>query len=94
MGKKNRKRGEKKRHLKYGNITLATGKSSDSEAKGATPVNARKGKGQSAFKRELRNNLLFAGSFLAALLVLYFILTKTNVLNPLLEILGLGGLYN
>ena len=94
MGKKNRKRGEKKRHLKYGNITLATGKSSVKEDKGVAPETPIKGKGQSAFKKELRYNLLFAGSFLVILLALYFTLTKTNILNPILGILGLGDLYN
>lgn len=93
MSKKKKRKGEKKRNLKYGNITLAKEKNIPSEnkveAKGETTS-----KETTIFKKELKNNLLFTGSFLAVLLIFYFIITRTSALNLILEMLGLGGLYN
>ncbi|MEK7447764.1 MAG: hypothetical protein AAB632_03180 [Patescibacteria group bacterium] len=97
MANKKRKNSEKKRNLKYGNISLAKEKSRSLKTKGSKDLKFSKGasstKEDKEFKKELRRSLTFTGSFLLILLVLYFVLTKTSILNPVLDVLGLGGLY-
>ena len=98
MAKKKRKKSEKIRNLKYGNISLAKEKSKSSGSKESeTPKISQKtspSKENKEFKKELRRSLTFTGSFLLILLALYFVLTKTSLLNPILNMLGLSGLYN
>lgn len=98
MANKKRKNSEKKRNLKYGNISLAKEKSTGLKTKESKNLKFSKEvsstKEDKEFKRELRRSLVFTGSFLFVLLVLYFVLTKTSILSPVLDVLGLGGLYN
>jgi len=94
MAKNKKKKSEKKRNLKYGNVTLpraevAKGSSNSFDIQKKDSVSRK----NNEFKKEIRKNLIFIGSFFAFLLILYILITKTNVLNPLLDLLGLGGLY-
>lgn len=98
MAKKKRKNSGKKRNLKYGNIALVKEKRAVSSSEEFQELKTSQKKSPSKenkeFKKELRRSLTFTGSFLLVLLVLYFVLTKTSILNPFLGMLGLGGLYN
>ena len=93
MAKKKTKKSERKRVLKYGQVASSP-RNSVSGTEPGTSVS--KGKDEvvvSGFKRELRRNLIFVVSFFLILLVLYFLLTKTSLLDSLLNIFGLKGLY-
>jgi len=96
MAKGKRKKGTKKRNLKYGQVSSVKAegsRSDDSISSKKSAGEAPKSKENTEFKKEIRRNLIFIGSFFAVLLVLYFLLTKTSVLDPVLNLFGLSGLY-
>lgn len=97
MSKNKRRKSEKKRNLKYGNVTVEKVKNlSASDTKGEAAKSAEKNikpKGDNDFKKELRKNLTFVGVFLVFLIVLYFVLTYTSTLDPILNYFGLSGVY-
>ncbi len=92
MAKKKRKKSEKIRHLKYGNIASPKPRAAQSKESEGDKVSLKSG--NSDFSKELRRNLIFVASFFGALLIIDILLTKTNLLNPILNLFGLGGLYN
>jgi hypothetical protein len=94
MTKKKRKNSGKKRNLKYGNITLAKEKNEVLDSKASEASKPSSSVENKEFKKELKRSLIFTGSFLLILLALYFILTRTSLLNPMLDMLSLEGLYN
>lgn len=98
MAKKKRRKSEKIRNLKYGNISLAKEKKENPESEEYKALQATQKTPSSQeskdFKKELRRSLTFTGTFFLLLLVLYFVLTQTSLLNPVLNMLGLGGLYH
>lgn len=95
MAKKKTKKSERKRVLTYGKPTSAFVKKDKTSEESNFDVvkTASSAPENETFKKELRKNLVFVFSFFMALFVLYFILTRTNILNPLLNIVGLDGLY-
>ena len=97
MAKKKRRKSEKIRNLKYGNISLAKEKKENLESGERKALqDAQKtplSKESKDFKKELRRSLAFIGTFLLLLLALYLVLTRTNLLHPILNTLGLSGLY-
>lgn len=93
---KKKKKTKRKRNLKYGNI--ASSKVTDLKKEVIIDDGSKKAKPfvsetNPEFKRELRKNLIFVGGFFLLLIILYLILTKTNLLNPILNSIGLNGLY-
>ncbi|MCL4387384.1 hypothetical protein M1307_03250 [Patescibacteria group bacterium] len=49
--------------------------------------------GFSLVKKEIGKNIFFIVCFLAFALTIYFLIEKTNILNPFLKIFGLSGIY-
>ena len=89
---KKRKKTERKRNLKYGQVERAAKtevKAQNKEKPGAKTLS----KEDLIFKSELRRNLIYVGSFFFVLIVFYLLIAQTNLLNPILSILGLGSLY-
>ncbi|MDO8507239.1 MAG: hypothetical protein Q7S53_01585 [bacterium] len=97
MSKNKRRKSEKKRNLKYGNITVEKVKNlSASDIKDRAVKGSEKNlktKSDNGFRKELRKNLTFVGIFLVSLVVLYFVLTYTSILDPILNYFGLSGVY-
>ncbi|RJO60204.1 hypothetical protein C4544_05510 [candidate division WS5 bacterium] len=93
MAKKKRKKGGKNRHLKYGNAPENIKKDKTKvQAAGEKPF-PQKEADDPVFKKELRKNLIFVGIFFLIIIGLYFLLAKTSLLNPLLQLIGLKNLY-
>lgn len=93
MAKKKKKTGIK-RNLKYG--TIVSPKAASPKNRGVAGKLKEKpfeSETNPEFKKELRRNLLFVGGFFLILVILYLTLTKTNLLNPILAIFGLDGIY-
>lgn len=93
MAKKKRKKSEKIRNLKYGNLVSAKPKEAGVKSTTGNVKVVSEKSNDSKFKRELRRNLIFVSSFFAALLIIDILLTRTNLLNPILNLFGLSGLY-
>lgn len=94
MAKKKRKKTERKRDLKYGS---AVSRTLIKDSKVAVDSNADKEVvplENSGFRKELKRNLIFVFSFFVLLVVIFLILTRTNLLEPLLQAIGMGGLYH
>ncbi len=89
---KKRKKTERKRNLKYGQIEKTVKVETITQNKGKSEVK-KVSKGDLVFKSELRRNLIYVGLFFLVLLVFYLIITQTNLLNPVISLLGLNGLY-
>jgi len=89
MSKKRGKQANKKRNLKYGQI-LKSGQVSAPQNKEAKEAAIGQDTG---FKKEIRKNLLYVGIFTIFLILMVLVLTKTNVLEPLLILLGLKNIY-
>jgi hypothetical protein len=94
MAKKKRKKTERKRDLKYGNVVSQTSRKDDTAAVNNIVEKAVESSDSIEFKKELKRNLVFVFSFLGILLAISFILAQTNILEPLLQVVGLGGLYH
>ena len=92
---KKKKKSERKRTLKYGSIPGNTKKERnvDLSVSQEKSVTAQEGSTDFEFKKELKKNLVFVGVFFLITILLYFSLTKTNLLSPVLQAIGLGNLY-
>lgn len=93
MAKKKKKKGEKKRHLKYGNMPENIKKDRIKAQVGSKEKATVQKSFDLVFKKELKKNLIFVGIFFLLILAIYFSITKTNLLDPLLQTIGLRNLY-
>lgn len=93
MAKKKRRKTERKRDLKYGNVVSQGLKKNSVVATSLSSGKVVESSDNAEFKKELRRNLIFVFSFLSALLVIYLVLTKTDFFNPILALLRLKGIY-
>ena len=93
---KKKKKSERKRSLKYGNVLSERPKKAKAESQNIesgqkeSPAESSQDK---EFKKELLRNVIFVGGFLFILLILYFTLTRTSLLEPMLQIFRLGDVY-
>ncbi len=89
MAKK--KKVPKKRNLKYGQVISSRTKAAGN-IRGVSESAADEESGVQ-FKKELRKNLMFLAGFFIVLFVIYFLVARTSLLDPVLSIFGLKGLY-
>jgi Trk-type K+ transport system membrane component len=96
MAKKKKKKSQKKRNLKYGHApgviqNAASGSTDKPKQKKAVLIDEESIDPE--FKKELRKSLIFVGVFFIFIMALYFVLIKTDFLDPILSAIGLGDLY-
>lgn len=90
MAKSRKKNRAKISDLKYG---IVRGQSKKTDSQKVTSEKKSVNTSDFIFRKELKRNLIFIGSFFLVLLIIYFLLTKTSLFDLILSIFGLKNLY-